>query len=58
MVLYVWCDDDRVMSEVQGKEVAFPAAMYFDNIERESAEEVFKCRADTETGGFEVVETE
>ena len=45
------------MSEVQGNGVAFPVAMYIDNIERESTEEVFECHTDTETVGFEVVKT-
>ena len=58
VVLYVWCNDDHVTSEVQGKGVTFPVAMYFDDIEGESMEEVFECCADIETVGFEVIETE
>ena len=57
VVLYVWCNDDHVTSEVQGKGVAFPAAMYFDNIERESVEEVFECHNNMETVGFDIIET-
>ena len=57
VVLNVWCDDDHMMSEVQGKGVTSPAAVDFDNIEGESMEEVFECCTDMEIVGFEVIET-
>ena len=47
-----------MMSEVQGEGVAFPAAMYFDDIKGEPMEQVFECHPNAETVAFEVIETE